>query len=81
MRKIINEPDFAWWTNHIIKKRNHIIPKTKSKYQTRTHRFGIQIPKYVKETKDIYQANGRTLWWDGFLKVIEISKCHLWHFM
>ena len=50
-RKVADEPAFAWWVPHVLKKRNRIIAKVKSKYWTRTHKFGIRIPKDVEEAK------------------------------
>ena len=66
--KISNEPAFAWWVSHTLKKRQQIVAKVKSKYWTRTHKFGIRIPKSVKEAKELDQQNGNTLWWDAILK-------------
>ena len=63
--KIAMEPAFAWWVPHTLKKRNQIISKVKSKYWLRTHKFGIQIPKVVKEAKRFDQENGDTLWWEA----------------
>ena len=40
----------------------------KSKYWSRTHKFGIQIPKTVEEAIRLDQENGDTLWWDAILK-------------
>ena len=31
------EPAFAWWVPYVLKKRNRIIAKVKSKYWIRTH--------------------------------------------
>ena len=45
--RISEEPAFAWWASSVLKKRNKIIAKTKSKYWLRTHKFGIEIPKTV----------------------------------
>ena len=56
--KIATEPAFAWWVPYTLKKRNRIISKVKSKYWLRTHKFGIQIPKSVEETKRLDQKNG-----------------------
>ena len=50
-RKVSEEPAFAWWVPHVLKKRNRIISKVKSKYWTRTHKFGIRIPKDAEEAK------------------------------
>ena len=61
--KIAIEPAFAWRVPHILKKRNRIISKVKSKYWLRTHKFWIWIPKSVKEAKRFNQENGDILWW------------------
>ena len=63
--KIAMEPAFAWWVPHMLKKRNRIISKVKSKYWLRTHKFGIRIPKSVEEVKHFDQENGDTLWWEA----------------
>jgi hypothetical protein len=67
-RKVSEEPAFAWWVPHVLKKRNRIISKVKSKYWTRTHKFGIRIPKDAEEAKRLDRENGDTLWWDAICK-------------
>ena len=66
--KISMEPAFAWWAPWVLKKRNRIIAKVKSKYWVRTHKFGIKIPKSVEEAKRFDDENGDTLWWDAICK-------------
>ena len=66
--RISAEPSFAQWVPYILKKRNRVIAKVKSKYWIRTHKFGIQIPKSVQEAKIIDKQNGDTLWWDSICK-------------
>jgi hypothetical protein len=66
--RIADEPAFAWWAPHALKKRNRIIAKVKSKYWNCTHKFGIRIPKSVKEAREIDAENGNTYWWDAILK-------------
>ena len=63
--RIHEEPAFAWWVPHVISKRKAIISKVKSKYWSRTHKYGIRIPKTVKEAKMIDAENGNSLWWDA----------------
>ncbi len=63
--KIDKEPAFAWWVPYVIKKRKVIISKLKSKYWQRTHKYGIQLPKTVKEAYDIDKENGNRLWHDA----------------
>ena len=58
----------------MIKKRDCIIQKTKSRYWTRTRKFGIIIPKYIKEKKDIYKSNRNTNWWYEILKEMKNVK-------
>ena len=66
--KISNKPVYAWWVPHVLKKYQQIIAKVKSKYWTRTHKFGIKIPKSVKEAKILDEQNGNTLWREAILK-------------
>ena len=66
--KLSQEPAFAWWVTYVLKKRNRIITKVKSKYWLRTHKFGIQIPKSVQDAKMLDEKNGNTLWWDAICK-------------
>ena len=67
--RVSQEPAFAWWVSFVLKKRNRIIAKVKSKYWVRTHKFGIRVPKSVAEAKRLDEANGDTLWWDAICKV------------
>ena len=66
--RISMDPAFAWWVPFVLKKRNQILAKVKSKYWLRTHKFGICIPKSVEEAKKIDEQNGDTLWWDAICK-------------
>ena len=58
-------------SGHIISSRKKILAKVKSKYWTRTHKIGIQIPKNIKEAKLLDDANGNTLWWDAIMLEID----------
>ena len=66
--KIDTEPAFVWWVPWTLKKQKLIIAKIKSKYWERTHKFGIRIPKNVKETMQIDKENGNTMWMDAVKK-------------
>ena len=66
--RISEEPTFAWWASSVLKKRNRIIAKTKSKYWLRTHKFGIEIPKTVLQAWQIDAKSGNALWWDAVCK-------------
>lgn len=47
--RIDDEPAFAWWVSQVIKKQIRVVAKLKSKYWQRAHKFGIRIPKTVKQ--------------------------------
>ena len=53
---IEGEPAFAWWVPYVIKKRDSIIRKVKSKYWQKTHKYGIRVPKNVDEARGISAA-------------------------
>ena len=66
--RISMEPAFAWWVPRVLKKRNRIISKVKSKYWLRTHKFGIRIPKTIEEACRLDRENGNNLWWEAICK-------------
>eukprot|EP00957_Ditylum_brightwellii_P011846 892667-Ditylum_brightwellii.AAC.1 len=46
---LADKPAFKWWVPHVIRKRNRIINKVKSKNWRISHKFGIRLPKTVDE--------------------------------
>jgi len=60
-----HEPAFAWWVPFVVKKKDRLIKKVKSKYWTRTHKYGIRTPKSVEEARKIDAENGNILWMDA----------------
>ena len=72
---VVEEPAFKWWVPYTIKKKSRIISKIKSKYWVRTHKYGIRIPKSVKEAIEIDDENGNTLWWDALMKEMKNVRC------
>ena len=68
LKNLQHLPAFAWWVPTYIKKRNRIISKTKSKYWTRTHKFGFRIPHSVEEALQIDKLNNDNLWWAAICK-------------
>ena len=59
------EPVFAWCIPYVLKKRDRILKKVKLKYWTRTHQYGLLIPKSIKDAIEIDEVNGNTLWMDS----------------
>jgi hypothetical protein len=63
--RIAEEPAFAWWVPHTLRKRTSIISKVKSKYWLRSHKYGIRIPKTVEEALLLEQQNNDREWWNS----------------
>ena len=42
--------------------------KTASKYWQKTSKYGVLIPKTVKQDIQLDKANGDTRWWDAILQ-------------
>ena len=60
------EPAFAWWVPYTVKKRKAIIGKMKSsKHWERTHKYGVRVPRNMKEALQIDAENGNTMWVDA----------------
>jgi hypothetical protein len=69
-----HEPAFNWWVPHVLKKRDRIIllvKKHNSQFLKRTHKFGIEVPKTVKEPLEIVRRNGNTFWANAIAKEME----------
>jgi hypothetical protein len=60
--KLDQEPAFVWWIKDVLKKRDRIIKAVKSRYLRRTHKFGIEIPKTVREALELDKTNGNDYW-------------------
>jgi hypothetical protein len=61
-KNLHDEPAFAWWVPHVLKKLNRIIAAMTKSYHKRTHKFGIQVPKTWDEAVKLDEGNGNTLW-------------------
>jgi hypothetical protein len=69
-KNLHDEPAFAWWVPHVLKKRNRIIAAVTKRYQKRTHKLGIQVPKTWDEAVKLDEENGYTLRQDAIRKEI-----------
>jgi hypothetical protein len=66
-----HKPAFNWWVPYVLKKRDRIISlvwKQMTRYLKRTHKFGIEVPKTVKEALELDCKNGNTFWADAIAK-------------
>jgi hypothetical protein len=60
--QIVEEPAFAWWVKDVLRRRNRIISKVKSRYWKTTHKFGIRLPHSVQQALTIDEETGTDLW-------------------
>ena len=60
--KIAEEPDFAWWVRHVLRRSDIILKKAKSRYWRKTHKFWIELPKSVKAATEIDRKTGTDFW-------------------
>ena len=65
--KIDDEPAFAWWVAHAQRIGRRIVAKVvkaakPGKYWSRTHKYGIEVPKSVEEALAIDAATGTDFW-------------------
>ena len=69
LHRIQHEPVFAWWVPYVMKKKKAIISSLKArKTRKKTHKYGIQIPRTVKEAYELDRINGNTMWGDAINK-------------
>jgi len=59
---IADEPAFKWWVHKVLRRKERIINKVKNKYWRTTHKFGIEVPKPVKEAYEIDRSTGTSHW-------------------
>jgi hypothetical protein len=59
---LVEEPAFKWWVPSVLRRRNRIISKAKSRYWRTTHKFGIKLPHSVAEALEIDRVTGTDFW-------------------
>ena len=68
MAGISDEPAFAWWVRHTLKKRDKIIASVRSRIKKKTCKYGIELPGTVEEAYKLDIKNGNTHWRDAIAK-------------
>jgi hypothetical protein len=70
---IPEESAFAWWVPFVFKRRDCIIYAIGTRYQKRSHKFGIEVPRTVKRALEIDRETGTDFW----AKAIEKEMKHV----
>ena len=73
--KILDEPAFNWWARHVLKKRDRIIRKVKSRYWERSHKYGVRLPKSVAEALRMDRESGTDFWQRAIEKEMKNINC------
>jgi Reverse transcriptase (RNA-dependent DNA polymerase) len=66
--RLMDEPAFAWWAPHVLKKLIRLIKMSRSKHVRKGYKFGIRIPTSVEEALELDKENNNTLWYDAIMK-------------
>lgn len=61
-KNIHDEPAFAWWVPHTLRKRENIIKKVAHRIPRKNMKFGIVVPSSLEEAKTLDELNGNNLW-------------------
>ena len=59
------EPAFKWWVSHTLRRRERIIKAIVARVAKRTHKYGVRVPRSVKEALQIDEENGDSFWKDA----------------
>jgi len=70
---LAEEPAFAWWIPHTVKKWDRIIKAMKKQYFRIQQKYGIEIPKSVQEAQALDTKTETTFWMDAIRK--EMKNC------
>ena len=66
-----DEPAFTWWVSNILKTRNHIINKIKSRYWKQEFKFGIKLPKNVEDAIRLDTFKDNYFWRNAIEKELQ----------
>jgi hypothetical protein len=66
--KLVSEPAFNWWVKTVLRRRDCIIKAVKTRYQRCEQKFGLELPKTVKQALEIDEETGTTYWRDAIRK-------------
>ncbi len=62
LNNLTQEPAFRWLVPFVLKKRERILKKVKSKYWSTSHKYGLELPKSVAQALEIDKRTGTDFW-------------------
>jgi hypothetical protein len=79
--KIDDEPAFAWWVRDVLKRRERVVKKLKTrKVWQEKMKFGIELPRTLQEALEIDRRTGTTFWRDAINKEMA-TVAHVFEFV
>ena len=73
-RNIIEQPAFAWWALHVLKKVKAIIKATTYRKVRKKLKFGVVVPDTYEEALQLDKENGNDFWQKSIAKEIKNVK-------
>jgi hypothetical protein len=70
--KLVSEPAFTWWAKDVLRKRERILSKLNTRYVRSEEKFGITIPKSVREALELDMESNTTYWADSIRKEMAV---------
>jgi hypothetical protein len=70
-RHLDKETAFRWWVQKTLRKRDRWVCKVKTRYLKRTHKYGVELPKSLKEAIAIDSRTETTFWRDAIAKELK----------
>ena len=67
---LVDEPAFAWWVPYTLRKRDVIVSTVNARVKKKTHKYGVEVPRSLKEAIELDRKNGNRLWRDAYEKEI-----------
>jgi hypothetical protein len=65
---LVEEPAFIWWIPQTLARRDAIISAVNGRYWRQTHKYGIRVPKSIKDAFSIDEENGDHRWAESIQK-------------
>ena len=67
-RGVDDEPAFAWWVQHTLRKRDAIVSVLRMRMRQTKHKYRIEIPTSVEHVKELNQKEGNDFWMKALAK-------------
>jgi hypothetical protein len=62
---IADEPAFAWWAPHTLRRRNVILSAVKARVWKKIHKYGTKVPSSLVRATEPDRIIGNTMWMDA----------------